>query len=383
MTLTQKEQRDVPAIAAGTGHLGCLKVLFAWEYFPEENTWAAAAGAGHLHTLRYLRQETEGTCSWIATESCASAGHLECLKYLHSIDARWDLCVANSTAAAGQLACLAYLVENGCRVDASTCAEAALNGHVECLRYLRSRGCPWDINTTWDAALNGHLWCLSFAVEEGCPINDYVFADTIEGCHVDCVEYLLWAGHRPKHPLKLRHLESDAQMRCLARAALYGRIAVDAGQLVLLACLGNLKLVRAFHRSRYPLWGTALDVTVSRRLPPDASWDQWAESVREPLSSVWRGVLHVPPSDEHLRACWGTLRFGSVHGAPLTPRAEALVRERRACAQEVVRCLHAARWRVAAGGPHAGNWAAMSRVPLDVLMTILELAEVEIYEAAR
>ncbi len=354
-------------------------MLVAWDVLPDVDAWAAAAGAGHLHTLRYLRQETQGTCSIVVSERAASAGHLDCLKYLHSIDARWHSYVAHGTAAAGQLACLAYLVENGCPVDASTCAAAAENGHYECLRYLHSRGCPWDYCTTWKAAAGGHFLCLDFAAEEGCPVDDLASEYAIEGCHVDCVKYLMWAGHRPKSPLQLSNLETDDQVYCLGRATLYGPIGLHAGQLVLFACLGNLKLLRFFHRPCYPLWTTALDVGV---IPADASWAQWAMYVRELCSSLWRGVLHVPPSDEHLRACRGTLRYGALHGAPLTPRAEALVRGRRACAQEVVRCVHAARWRAAGGGPHAGKWEAMSRVPRDVLMTILELAEVEIFEAA-
>jgi hypothetical protein len=45
----------------------------------------------------------------------------------------------------------------------------------------------------------------------------------------------------------------------------------------------------------------------------------------------------------------------------------------------VVRCLHAAWWQAAGGGPDASELAAMSRVPQDVIFKMLELAEVEIY----
>jgi hypothetical protein len=93
-------------------------------------------------------------------------------------------------------------------------------------------------------------------------------------------------------------------------------------------------------------------------------------------------VLCLPQCIEHLRSCWATLRFGALHGAPLTPQAEAVLQERRACVQEVVHCFHAARWSAEGGQPDVCKWRAMSRAPRDVLVTILELAEVEIIEAA-
>jgi hypothetical protein len=57
------------------------------------------------------------------------------------------------------------------------------------------------------------------------------------------------------------------------------------------------------------------------------------------------------------------------------------VEGRQACAQEVVRCFHAARWLAAGGRQESTKWGAMSRVPDEVLMMIMELAEVEIREA--
>ncbi len=94
-------------------------------------------------------------------------------------------------------------------------------------------------------------------------------------------------------------------------------------------------------------------------------------------------MLLVSPADEQLRACWGTFRFGALRGAPLTERARALVQQRRMCAQEVVRCFHAAGWQAAGGGPGASKWSAMSQVPRDVIVKVMELAEIEIYEALR
>ncbi len=210
-------------------------------------------------------------------------------------------------------------------------------------------------------------------------MEDEAFVAAIEGPFPDCVECLLSAGRRPAHPLEVPICENDDRLVCFQIAVSYG-VAFSPGQIVLAASLGDLKLVRYFHGLGQPLWARAHDRFGVDPIP--LTWEDWVTLVRYE-SDVWQGVLSVPPTDEHLPACWATLRYGSLHGAPLTPRAEGLVRERRACAQEVLRCFHAARWRAGAGRPDTGTWAAMSRVPLDVLIIIMELAEVEIYEAVR
>jgi hypothetical protein len=377
--LTALECSQLSALAAGAGSLGCLKVLCAWKYPADNAAWTAAAAGGQLPTLRFLQEESAATCGTGVTCGAAAAGHLDCLQFLHGMNASWDLRTAEATAEAGQLECLAYLVEHGCPVDELTCAGAAEGGQYECLRYLHSQGCAWDFTTTWGAVWRGHFRCLEFAADRGYEVPHVAFSSAIEECRSDCLEYLLRGRHRPIFPLKLR-LENDQQLPHLLGAASCG-VRISAGQIVHAASLGNLKHVRFFHSFRHPLWHSARDEFNQTQRYAHGTWKDWVRFVGDQHSGVWDSVLQVPPSDEHLRACWGTLRYGSLHGAPLTARAEALVRERRACAQEVLRCFHAARWRARARGPRAGKWAAMSQVPQDVLITIMELAEVEIYEA--
>ncbi len=205
------------------------------------------------------------------------------------------------------------------------------------------------------------------------------------------MEYLLGCGFRPEQPLQLARLDNESLWDCFELLERYG-VDVSAGQTVYAASLGDLEVVRHFHAAGSPLWHAAIDEFRSGFLAKGRSWDSWSRFLRYtavPMEgqpqrpSIWDGVLYITPWDEHLPACWATLRFGAVHGAPLTPRAEALVKERQACAQEVIRCFHAAR-RLAGGGRRASaKWSAMSRVPDDVLMMIMELAEVEIREALR
>jgi hypothetical protein len=180
-----------------------------------------------------------------------------------------------------------------------------------------------------------------------------------------------------------------SQLDCLELATSHG-VRVSPGQLVLAASFGDLELVRYFHSVGFPVWHTAIDEFTDGVPSDDRSWDDWVFFVKGKAidsrggaksPALWDGVLHLPPWDEALPDFWDTLRFGHLHGAPLTARAEALVQERRACAQEVVRCFHAARWRAAAGGRSSAEWAAMAAVPPEVLMKIMEVAEVEIQEA--
>jgi hypothetical protein len=376
--INEYEGSELAALAAGTGRLACFKILWTPNYLLIDSAWDAAAKGGHLDILHYLHENSLVTRGMWAANTAAIHGHLDCLTFLLSVNPHWDYYIANDAAKAGQLECLAYLFEHGYPVGRMTCSAAAEEGRLDCLRYLHVRGCPWDSFTTSWAAWHGHLSCLKYAAEEGCPVGDDAFQWAIQACQSGCLEYLLRAGHRPKCALKLEKLENDNQLACLRLAESYG-VRASPAQLVLSASLGSLKLVRVFHSEGYPLWNSTRDEFWA--FLKDVTWERWANFVRR-QSVLWGGVLCLPPSDENLRACWGTLRFGALRGAPLTPRAEALVRERRACAQEVLRCFHAARWRAVGRGPHAGKWAAMSRVPLEVLLTIMELAEVEIYEAA-
>jgi hypothetical protein len=391
MMLAVEEVKDLAALAAGTGKLACLEVLRAWECPMGPLVWAAAGAEGHVDSLRWLHEVSPGTIGEHVTDCAAIAGHLDCLTFLHSINAPWTIYHPMRAAKAGQLPCLAFLVEHGCPTSPDACAGAAEDGQLACLRYLHAQGCPWDEETTINAAAGGHLDCLMFAVERGCPVKDGTFVAAVESGKQPCLEYLLESDFRPDEPLQLLRLENDSQLDCVEVAACYG-VDVHPGQIVVAASLAQLRLVRYFHSAGYPLWHTARDGFAHPILEEGRTWRDWVSFVRARAMmakvggeqpTIWDGVLYITPWDEHLPACWATLRFGALHGAPLTPRAEALVQERQACAQEVVRCFHAARWLAAGGRRDSAKWAAMSRVPDDVLVMIMELAEVEIREALR
>jgi hypothetical protein len=74
-----------------------------------------------------------------------------------------------AAAGAGHLDALAWLRSRGCAWDVSTGHYAAVGGHVEVLRYLHGHGCEWDVDTCYSAAAGGHLEVLQYLHEHGCP----------------------------------------------------------------------------------------------------------------------------------------------------------------------------------------------------------------------
>ena len=104
----------------------------------------AAAGGGHLDTLKWLRVNG---CEW-SEETCSFAalgGHLEVLEWARA---------------------------NGCEWNAETCSCAALRGHLEVLEWARANGCEWNQDTCTFAVLGGHLEVLKWARANGCDWNE-------------------------------------------------------------------------------------------------------------------------------------------------------------------------------------------------------------------
>jgi hypothetical protein len=114
VSLCENECSEVAALAAETGRLECLKVLWTAGYPLNDATWDAFAEGGHLDTLRYLHEKSPATCGRNATMHAAVGGRLDCLKFLHSVNAPWHTSISNDTARAGQVECLAHQVEHGC-----------------------------------------------------------------------------------------------------------------------------------------------------------------------------------------------------------------------------------------------------------------------------
>jgi hypothetical protein len=133
------------------GNLEIMKYCFA-NGCPYDETTACrvAAGKGHIDCLRFLfaklkpSRETEKE----AAERATQEGQLDILKYFVeerkiSDDAK-ATCVIRSVIA-GHLDCLKYMVEEAKASlddDWRHIAHARYFEHTECLHYLREKGCP-------------------------------------------------------------------------------------------------------------------------------------------------------------------------------------------------------------------------------------------------
>ncbi|CAM9117228.1 unnamed protein product, partial [Ectocarpus fasciculatus] len=162
---------DACRLAALGGHLHVLRFLREEGRPWDEQTCVAAVEGGHLECLQWLRREG---CPWDSS-TCSSAAwgnRMQVLKWARENGCPWDVTVSHGAALAGNLPMLMWARENRCPLDRRTCSYAALGGHLECLRWLRREGCPWDEDTAACAAQGGFLEVLRWAVGEGgCPWN--------------------------------------------------------------------------------------------------------------------------------------------------------------------------------------------------------------------
>ena len=136
--------------AAYVDNLEMLKYCFAnGGPYDETTACRVAAGEGHIDCLRFLfakvkpSRETEKVTARIA----AAYGQLDILKYFVEErkvpDYEKAECVLHSVFA-GHLDCLKYLVEEAKAPldDWQYIAHARYFEHTECLYYLREKGCP-------------------------------------------------------------------------------------------------------------------------------------------------------------------------------------------------------------------------------------------------
>jgi hypothetical protein len=128
-------------------------------WIPEVCKWNdkvcdAAARHGHLHCLKYLREQ--GCPAVYACTYAAQYGHLDCLAYAHEKGCGW--------------------------VGHLTCTVAASNGRFECLKYAHEHGAPWSAATTTRAAVYGQYECLRYCVVHGCSADDRAMATFRQHC---------------------------------------------------------------------------------------------------------------------------------------------------------------------------------------------------------
>jgi hypothetical protein len=272
----------------------------------------------------------------------------------HNIDEKFILRVAKRTPLS---------VVNGSRapLDMRVCASLAHKGDLPHLRLAHERGCRWGPDTPAAAAGAGNVACLAYAAENGCPLDNSALEAALGSARMACVQYLIQHGRWDNtKPLRIRKYRAPGQAGCIAYALDHG-VTLHRSSLIVAASLGDLSVVRMLHSRGFPLW-----YKFGRYAPP---------------MCLWLGWLALP--FERAEACFATLRFGVIHGAHVPWECFGDMTSHRRKVQEVLRCFHAAR-RLSRGegaGQRERLWAAMAAVPQDIVLEILELADLEIREA--
>eukprot|EP00878_Enallax_costatus_P002224 GHUV01002396.1.p1 GENE.GHUV01002396.1~~GHUV01002396.1.p1 ORF type:complete len:353 (+),score=74.83 GHUV01002396.1:237-1295(+) len=148
--------------AAAAGHLGILQWLRMQEPpmpWNVGNCLVAATAAGHLSVVKLIiSQEPTIVLASDAALVAAATRQLDILQYLRSQGAPWDEHTAAAAAGAGCLTVLQWMrnTEPPCPWDERVTTAAARGGHVAALKWLRDAGCPLDIAACLHAAQYKH-----------------------------------------------------------------------------------------------------------------------------------------------------------------------------------------------------------------------------------
>jgi len=128
-----------------------------------------AAEQGHLHVLKWLKDNGWPCCEAKVSASCAMNGQLECLQWLWDHGCRCDHKVCELAAEHGHLEVLEWALHNGLPYMDNLCTRAAIWGELRVLMWLRERGHPWDEDTFEKAIHSGNLPLLQWLKDNGCP----------------------------------------------------------------------------------------------------------------------------------------------------------------------------------------------------------------------
>jgi hypothetical protein len=128
---------------------------------------------------------SDNTCLY-----AAAYGHLHVLKWARENGCKWDSRTCSHAAIYGHLHVLQWARENGCDWDSWTCTCAAEGGHLNILQWARENGCDWDFRVCRQAIEFGHLHILKWAMENGCDWGPGCYNSAVEYGHADIVEWI-------------------------------------------------------------------------------------------------------------------------------------------------------------------------------------------------
>ncbi|CAM9795084.1 unnamed protein product, partial [Phaeothamnion confervicola] len=141
---------DVDLCGAAASH-GRIKTL-RWARAngcPWGDTCCRAAAGGHTEVLEFARADGCPEDGPRICSAAAGAGRLETLLWLREESRQydWDEETTRAAAASGHLAVLQAARAGDCPWGPRCCSAAAGGGFLEVLRWARDNGCPWDNDT--------------------------------------------------------------------------------------------------------------------------------------------------------------------------------------------------------------------------------------------
>jgi hypothetical protein len=143
-------------------------------------TTSLAAGRGHLACLKYL---IENGCSVDsdAIENAGRHGYLEIVQYLASLKVPLTAELISSAASQGHLDVIQWALSNGCPINSRACAKAAGGGYIEILEFLKKSGHVHnDPQATEMASMFGRLAALKWLIANGAEVTDKAHDETLE-----------------------------------------------------------------------------------------------------------------------------------------------------------------------------------------------------------
>ncbi len=202
------------------------------------------------------------------------------------------------------------------------------------------------------AIKSGQLACVDFLTRHGCLINPYLPS--------------------PYYPV------TPPRFKCFERM-LDGGVAFHPKNVMMAAENGDLDCLRLLHRHGHPLW----DRIEERSQLHDGLCNLCGRTLEVPWDNCCNvGGRTLVIKTGSLEIVWKALRYGAVHGAPVTWELWRLVGMKRLRTRAVLCCFKAAvRLCEGPGSPQQlGDWAVMAALPPELVRKILIAADLEIWD---
>lgn len=144
--------------AAHRGHLRCLEALWLRGHAMDNRCCYAAAGAGHLDCLRWLRNVAHAHWDYKTCNHAAGCNQVECLRWALENGCTCLHEASRSAVARGSVECVKLLMEfdKFRPSDWECCTLAAEMGHLEMLKWLRANGGQWHESLAYQMVCIAH-----------------------------------------------------------------------------------------------------------------------------------------------------------------------------------------------------------------------------------